>query len=71
MIKETDRYESQWQFHIPVITLILTDFSHQLIDELANPYTWYRNDDLPSHWRSYASIYASLLSAFRVFLNSI
>jgi hypothetical protein len=25
-VKETDRYESQWQFHFPVITLIHTDF---------------------------------------------
>jgi hypothetical protein len=71
MIKETDGYESQWKFHIPVIILILTDFSHQLIDELANPYTRYSNDDLPRHWRSCASIYASSFSALRVFLSSI
>jgi len=71
MIKETDGYESQWQFHIPVIILILTDFSHQLIDELANPYTRYRNDDLPRLWRSYASTYASSLPALRVFLSSV
>jgi hypothetical protein len=25
-VKETDRYESQWQFNFPVISLILTDF---------------------------------------------
>jgi hypothetical protein len=47
MIKETGGYESRWHFHIPVIILILTDFSHRLIDELANPYTRYKNDDLP------------------------